>query len=120
MITYDFQDAVFGDTFNEVQFTMLWKNGDPIDLTNVRIDIWFRRHTDKGEALKKLSTADDSIIKVDATHGIFKTAKFVVDFPAGVYLYDVKFYFIDSDDPRTYITGKANILQNITNPSYHE
>ena len=63
--------------------------------------------------VKTLSTANNGIVIVNATGGIFKIAKQVISVPAAIYVYDIQIT-LQGGDVYTYIKGHWTITQDVT------
>lgn len=110
---YNIPEHYKGDTFDGVQFTII-NNDDslPIDLTDVEIDIKFRKGREVGTVIKSLSV-DNGITKVDSINGIFKIDSFVLDWNVDTYYYDIQFTY-SNGVIKTYIKGTVRIIQDVT------
>lgn len=108
---YKLPDAIKGDTFNGVQFT-LKLNAMPIDLTGAEITMQVKTAAMKKPSLE-LKTMDNSLEILDAVNGVFRIPPFIVALNADNYIYDIQFKF-SSNVIKTYISGTWKILQDVT------
>ena len=99
-MTYNFATTKQGDTVNAVTM-YLYVNDAPKDLTGAAINIWFRKNSQQGDVVRKMSI-NKGISIVDAMSGAFMINKFTA-FPAGTYYYDIEFNF--SGTIKTYVSG---------------
>jgi len=110
---YNIPNHYKGDTFDGVQFTIINNDNQlPIDLTNVSIDIKFRKGKETGMVIKSLSNAVGITI-VDAINGVFKIDSFILDWNVDTYYYDVQFTF-ENGVIKTYIKGLLRVIQDVT------
>lgn len=108
---YNIPDAYKGDTFEDLQFTLL-ENNVAIDLTGATIKCQFRKEKKTGSLIKTL-TDTSGITVTDATGGIFKIDAFTMTWNAGEYFYDIQ--ITDSSGVIfTYLQGTLNVIQDVT------
>lgn len=108
--TYNIQDTVKGDTLDEIIFTMTDEDGDPINLTGYAIKAMFKKYP-LLVAVKTISIGSGITI-VSAANGQFKIDAFTVTMGAGVYDYDIQFTV--GQIVKTYISGKFEVLKEVT------
>ena len=110
---YNIPDHYKGDTFDGLKFTLI-NNDDqlPIDLTNVIIDVKFRKARQTGVVTKSVSVGS-GITVIDAVNGVFKIDAFILDWVIGKYYYDVQFTYTNGV-VKTYIKGFIKIIQDVT------
>ena len=113
MARYDFSNAVKGDTFDGVLFT-LTLNGVAIDLTGATI-IMDLRLTKTGTSVKRFTSVADEHITISATptDGTFTFNDQIIDVDAADYFYDIQITFAD-DTVKTYIYGRWTVIQDVT------
>ena len=110
MDTYDI-DAIRGDTFPGVQFTV-YVNGPVKNLTGAIIRMEIRKASKQGALVKSLSSVSGGITITNAVGGQFQIDPFKVEFDAGKYFYDIE---IDiSGTITTYIEGIFTSIQDVT------
>jgi hypothetical protein len=110
MDTYDIQ-AIRGDTYKGVQFTV-YANAAPMNLSAAAIRMYIRKASKQGTITKKLAVGTGINI-TNGAGGQFQIDAFLVDFDAGMYYYDIEFTI--SSVISTYIEGKFEVLQDVTN-----
>lgn len=102
-----------GDTFDEVVFS-LKKNGTVVNLTGAVIKMQLRKkYCDVSPALSLTSAGSAGITITDATGGIFKINKQIIDIEVYNYVYDIQITF-SGGDVKTYIQGGFNITNEVT------
>jgi len=111
MKTFDFT-VKKGDTYEGVFFQLLI-NEVPVNLTGVNIVAEFKK-TPLAVAAYTMNLDNDKIVVTNAAEGRFKFDKQKIELPAGKYLYDVQFVFLD-ESVKTYISGTMTVEQDITN-----
>lgn len=112
MSTYNFNDHIKGDTFRELIFNIS-KNGTAMDLSQCSIKMHLRIRPEYNIPALSLST-DEGITIDPVVAGRFAIDEQIIDIPAANYYYDIEFNFTDDDTIRTYISGRFNIVQDIT------
>ena len=110
--SFNIPPHVSGDTFQDLFFTIM-VNEQPLDLSNVQIDIWFRQQSPKGIIRLKLSTTDNTLTKSDIA-GQFLIPSQIIDLKPNRYYYDIQLT-LDTGKVYTYVSGYFNILSSITN-----
>lgn len=107
--TFNFDDAVRGDTINARLFTLATvvdEVSTPIDITGWNIVVTFR----KGNNAVTF-TVGDGVTIVDAEEGQFRIDAFALN-KAGVWVYDIETTDMD-DVVKTYIRGQITILGDV-------
>lgn len=112
--TYDFPNHIKGDTFNGLSFTVT-VNTVALNLagSSIKMELKLNKRPETAVA-KTFSTTDNSILITEPSNGKFQIAKQVIDISANIYFYDLEIT-LQSGDIYTYISGKWQILQDITN-----
>ena len=110
--SFNIPPHVSGDTFQDLFFTIM-VNEQPLDLSNVQIDIWFRQQSPKGIIRLKLSTTDNTLTK-SGVAGQFLIPSQIIDLKPNRYYYDIQLT-LDTGKVYTYVSGYFNILSSITN-----
>lgn len=114
--TYNFPDAVCGDTYNTIAMQITCgidiDNQEPVDLTGAKISMWFKNSM--GRKKLEFSTETDGINITDAANGEFVFELGKIEIEPGIYNHDVEIEFADGTI-KTYIKGTINILEDITN-----
>ena len=112
--SYDFNDRYYGDTSDEVQFTVTKTVSNvtsALDLSGVSIRMHFKKEG-TNRVVKSLDTTS-GITFVDASNGVFKINSFLMELPPHNYDYDIEFTF-SSGVVRTYLRGNFNVVNDIT------
>jgi len=109
--TYNFPDAVRGDSYGDVAFEILL-NEEPANLTDAVIRMWL---VDKQNivATSIYSTANDKIVITDAAAGKFKIVFGILTLAPGVYNHDIEIEFTDGT-VKTWIKGTLTVLNDKT------
>lgn len=106
---YDFGNQYRGDSLDSIQFTIK-SNGTPINLTGVTIKCQFRQPFN-GKTIKEITNG--SGITVNTSSGVIVIDEFILDWDAGLYLYDIEFTY-PSGTVKTYIKGTINVISDNT------
>jgi len=101
-----------GDTFKEVNFAYLL-NGSPINLTGATIKMQLRKECGGLVALNLTSVANAGITITNASGGLFKINKQIINIAEYDYLYDIQITFADST-VESYLDGVFTITCDIT------
>jgi hypothetical protein len=116
---YDFQPVTRGDTFNGTNFTIL-VNDVALDLTDALIEMDLKLTPDATTSAKTFTSDNNGGITIDADP---TTGKFTVDagimdetIAVGNYYYDIEIT-LSNNVVKTYVGGRWNILQDVTNAS---
>ena len=112
IITKNLKDRVKDDTSNEVFFTFLDGNSDPISLVGATIKSEFRYNSKLGEVVKTLEIGT-GITVISAADGEIQFDEFILDWQVGCYWYDIQITF-SGGKVKTYVNGKLNVVQDIT------
>ena len=111
---YNFPNHTKGDTFKGTSFTIL-VNTVALNITGATIEMQLKLEKKAGAtAVKTFTTADSSIIITDGPAGKFQIASQIINIPAKQYYYDIEITLL-SGVKETYISGKWQILQDVTN-----
>lgn len=110
-MSYNFTH-IKGDTFEQVPFAIL-KNNVPLNLTGATIRMQLRGECGGLIALNLTSVANAGITITNATGGLFKINKQVIDIAAGNYSYDLEIKFADNTI-KTWLSGSFLIECDIT------
>jgi hypothetical protein len=112
--TYDFPNHIKGDTFNGLSFTVTVNSvALPLAGASIKMELKLNKRPET-PVVKTFSTVDNSIVITEPSNGKFQIAKQVIDIPANIYVYDLEIT-LSGGDVHTYISGKWQILQDITN-----
>lgn len=113
-IEKNFDDAVSGDSFDQVDFELIINNA-PVDLTGCIIKVDFKKNAKSSTADKTIrnSGSNPVIVITDGPAGKFRWKEFVLDVPAAKYFYDVEFKF-PSGRIRSYIYGYVDASEDVT------
>lgn len=112
--TFNIPDAVKGDTFVGIEFT-LTVNAILSDLTGAVIKMQLKE-SNSSTALAVLTFDNDligGITIIDAENGVFQIDSQVIDIPALCYFYDIQITY-PNGDIKTYIRGRWTILPEVT------
>jgi hypothetical protein len=116
---YDFQPVTRGDTFNGTNFTIL-VNDVALDLTDALIEMDLKLTPDATTSAKTFTSDNNGGITIDADP---TTGKFTVDagimdetIAVGNYYYAIGIT-LSNNVVKTYVGGRWNILQDVTNAS---
>jgi len=115
-MNYNLPDHTKGDTFLGVEFEVI-VNSVAINVADYDIKLQVRKDPIKtSKVLLELSTENDRLERLEpTTDGKFKIVEWVVDIPAGEYVYDVQFTKLDDGGAiRTWIKGTWTILPEVT------
>jgi len=109
--TYNFPDAVLGDSYGDVQFEILL-NTVAANLTGSEIRMWLV--DSKGlVATTEYSTDNDKIVITDAVAGKFKIVFGILTLAPGVYNHDIEITFADGTI-KTWVKGSLTVLNDKT------
>jgi hypothetical protein len=110
---YNIPDAIKGDTFDGVLFTVT-VNNTLADLTDaiIKMDL---RLTPTGTVVKNFTTVNSGGLTIlnPPTDGKFKLDKQVITINPDSYLYDIQITF-GNGEIKTYVGGNWEIIQDIT------
>lgn len=113
IVQRDLKCRVKNDTFNEVRFTYLDGDGNPVDITDCEIRIQFRYRSKTGAIVKNIEVGS-GITLTDPTNGIFTIDEFTpLDWEVDSYYYDVEVTF-PSGRIKTYVWGILKVVQDVT------
>jgi hypothetical protein len=115
-MNYNLPDHRKGDTFLGVEFEVI-VNGVAIDVADYDIKMQFRKTAGRiSDVVLELSTDNDRLERLEpTTDGKFKIVEWLVDIPAGVYVFDIQFTKLDDGGRiRTWIKGTWKILEEVT------
>jgi hypothetical protein len=101
-----------GDTWDGINSITINVNGVPINLTNADVKMEFRQSLDSPVVLT-LSTADNSIIIVNALNGNIQIPSKKIEVPFGKYFYDLQVTY-PNGIVKTYMEGSWEIVADIT------
>lgn len=106
-MTYDFPEAILGDTFDGIKFTMSL-NGSPLDLTGASIIMTLMVGCDS----IVYSTENGCLTITDPpTLGTFEFNRQLILINAyGVFNYEITFY-LSNGDIKTYLSGTWTIVR---------
>ena len=107
---YTIQEAVSGDTFKGVRFSVVI-NGSPLDLTGSTIIMEvFTSHNTSTIFSNEVDNAKISVIN-PPTAGIFELNKQIITLPVGIWNYEIRFTLSDGTKS-TYVSGTWTISEN--------
>lgn len=109
--TYNIPDAISGDTFAGVQFT-LTVNSSPLDLTGAVVIMTVRQRTIKNTVYYEFTNGSGITLTTPAS-GIFTLDEQVINIPEGNYKYDITIHLPNAGTVKTYIKGEWTILENV-------
>ena len=101
-----------GDTWDGIYSITLSINGTPINLTNCVISMELRESPDAPSALK-FSTANNTIVILNALGGIIQIPPRKIEIPPGRYIYDLQIDF-PNQQTKTYMSGSWEITFDVT------
>jgi Na+-transporting NADH:ubiquinone oxidoreductase subunit NqrA len=101
-----------GDTFDE-QFFTFKKNGAAVDITDYVLQGQIRYLSKTGKVYHEM-TIGNGITVTDAEQGEFTVHEFDMDWPAGMYYWDIEFISPDGIK-KTYFKATIDITQDVTN-----
>lgn len=108
---HNLPDVYRGDTMKEVRFELL-RNEVPIDLTGASIRCDFKLKN--GSQTFRFSKANDKIsVNEPSSDGKFTIKATIIDFPAGVYNYDIQVSLADGTI-NTFVAGTMKVIQDVT------
>jgi hypothetical protein len=81
-----------GDTFKGLEFTFTYSDGTPVDLTNVVILAKFKQRPQLTRTFS-VGTAAGTMEITDAANGKAEIKESIINWPYGVYEYDVELTF---------------------------
>lgn len=110
-MSYNFTH-IKGDTFEEVNFAIV-KNSVPLSLTGAVIKMQLRSECGGLIALNLTSVASAGITITNASGGLFKINKQIIDIASGLYEYDIQITFADGS-VKTWLSGDFLIQCDIT------
>jgi hypothetical protein len=114
MQSYNFPNTIRGDSFDGVLFTVT-VNGTPLDLSNAEIQMDLRL-APTSPIIKHFAVGTGFTIAADPTTGVFSFDSWSpVNVDVANYYYDIQIT-LDNGEIKTYISGRWNILQDITYP----
>ncbi|HRY32122.1 MAG TPA: hypothetical protein P5531_04050 [Bacteroidales bacterium] len=109
---FNFPNIYRGDTAPVITFEILDGNDEPIDLTEVKIkmDCVLRNGS------LKHSFSEQSGIDINLPlEGKFDVSLGKITWVAGIYDYDMEFWFSGGTIIKTYVYGTITVLQDVTN-----
>lgn len=89
------------------------QEGDPIDMTGATARIQFRRNDPNGKLVKTLTTANNSLVWLNAANGVLQLNTFVIDWGEGEYFWNLEITS-GSGIVLTYVIGKCQIVKDAT------
>ena len=110
--TYNFKPHTKGDTYQGTTGFSVSVNNTPLSLADASIRMQFRL-SPQHPVSHEFSTAGGQITIDQPDNLIFRIAKQIIDFPAGVYVYDIEITTPDRG-VQTYLKGTWNQLQDVT------
>lgn len=109
--TYNFPDAVRGDSYGDVEFEIKLNNV-AANLTGAVISMWMVKD-DGTAATQKYNTTDGQIVITDAIAGKFKIVFGLLTLAPGKYNHDIQIIFAD-DTVKTWVKGSLTVLNDKT------
>ena len=107
---YTIQEAVSGDTFKGIRFSVVI-NGSPLDLTGSTIIMEvFTSHNSSTIFSNEVDNAKITVIN-PSTAGIFELNKQIITLPVGIWNYEIRFTLSDGTKS-TYVSGTWTISEN--------
>jgi hypothetical protein len=100
-----------GDTFEAVDFEIR-VNDVAIDLSDTVIRMQLRKEYCGVVALSLTSIDNEGITITDASEGLFKINKQIINIEAANYIYDIQFNF--DGEIKTYVSGNFLITNDVT------
>lgn len=111
----NFTGQINGDTLMPKRFKFFEADGTtPLSLTGVTPKIQVRRGNWRGQIVQT-ATVGNGITWANQAGGQFDFGGFVVSWGgAGDYFYDIQFSYASTGYVRTYIRGKINVIEDVT------
>jgi hypothetical protein len=105
-----------GDTVKWPTFQLVGDDDVPLDITNMKIDMWWRRGSLRGVITAKFSTNDLTIEITESDEGKFKLKETAISWDAGTYYCDLQ--TIQGEKQTTPMTLIMTVLEDGTHQSY--
>jgi hypothetical protein len=105
-------EHIKGDTFEEVNFAMIL-NSAVLNLTGCTLKMQLRKEYGGVIFLSLTSVASAGITITNASGGLFKINRQIINIEAGNYIYDIELIKADGT-VKTYISGNFVITNDVT------
>lgn len=109
--SFNFDPVTAGNTLLATEFTLQTAPETPINLTGATIKAQFRFDSYNGR-IKKTLGIGSGITLTDPTAGTFTLDQMDINWAPGAYVFDILVTI--ADVKTTYITGKLQVLPNVT------